>query len=49
MMTQKKVTEIKKKWAKPTLSKIALKLVTLSGTSGMVEQNSGQGARTKRA
>lgn len=48
-MIQKKVIEIKKKWAKPTLSKIALKQVTLSGASGLAEQNTGQGASRKRA
>ena len=48
-MIQKKAIEMKRKWAKPTLSKIALKQVTLSGASGTFEKNSGQGAKTKRA
>lgn len=38
-----------KKWEKPTLSKIALKQVTLAGASGFAEHNSGQGAVSKRA
>lgn len=39
---------MKKIWERPVISKIPLKQFTLSGSGSKVEQNSGQGAGSKR-
>ena len=40
---------MKKKWAQPSLKKISIKKITLSGSNGDLEQNPGQGAASKKA
>ena len=40
---------MKKQWVQPSFTKIDIKKITLSGTSGLNEQNSGQGAGSKKS
>ncbi len=40
---------MKKQWLKPSFIKINIKKITLSGSQGDLEQNSGQGAASKKA
>ena len=40
---------MKKKWVQPSFKKISIKKITLSGSSGNLENNSGSGSKNKRA
>ncbi len=40
---------MKKKWIQPSFKKISIKKITLSGSNGDLENNSGSGSKWKKA